>query len=90
VPAFLPIYLLRSHFNQLRVFSRVPVVVGTIINPVTCHPTDLAAKLWLDCGASTSVQQTGAAAAAPAAAAAAGDKGQVVPSAMAYETLLED
>jgi hypothetical protein len=85
VPAFLPIYLLRSHFNQLRVFSRVPVVVGTIINPVTCHPTDLAAKLWLDCGASTSVQQTGA-----AAAAAAGDKGQVVPSAIAYETLLED
>jgi hypothetical protein len=69
--------------QQLRVFSRVPVVVGTIINPVTCHPTDLAAKLWLDCGAGSGVQQT-------AAAAAAGERAEVVPSAMAYETLLED
>jgi hypothetical protein len=64
------------------VFSRVPVVVGTIINRVTCHPTDLAAKIWLDCGAGSNVQQ-------PAAAAAAQQK-EVVPSAMAYETLLED
>jgi hypothetical protein len=74
-----------QHFflSQLRVFSRVPVVVGTIINRVTCHPTDLAAKLWLDCGAGASKQQT-------AAAAAAGQQGGTVPSAMAFETLLED
>jgi hypothetical protein len=64
---------------QLRVFSRVPVVVGTVINRVTCHPTDLAAKIWLDCGAGSNVQH-----------AAAAQQGEVVPSAMAYETLLED
>ncbi|WIA18422.1 hypothetical protein OEZ85_009882 [Tetradesmus obliquus] len=71
---------------QLQVFSRVPVVVGTVINRVTCHPTDLAAKIWLDCGAGSSVEQ----AAAAAAAAAAAQQGEVVPSAMALETLLED
>jgi hypothetical protein len=82
--ACLPVYLLHVLSHQLRVFSRVPVVVGTIINHVTCHPTDLAAKLWLDCGAASSVQQTAA------AAAAEGEEAEVVPSAMAYEILLED
>ncbi|KAF6257028.1 exoribonuclease [Scenedesmus sp. NREL 46B-D3] len=68
---------------QLRVFSRVPVVVGTVINRATCHPTEPVAKLWVDCGMGSSVQQT-------AAAAGAAQQGEAVPSAMAYETLLED
>lgn len=68
---------------QVRTFSKLPVVVGTYINRVTCHPVDVAAKLWLECGwAGSGVQQ----AAAPAVAAPQ----QLVPSAMAYETLLED
>lgn len=68
------------HFSQVQVFSRVPVIVSTYINRVTCHPEDVSAKLWLNCGvAGLEVAQ------APAAATA-----EVVQSAMAYETLVED
>jgi hypothetical protein len=64
-------------------FSHVPVVVGSYSNRVTCHPEDVAAKLWVECGVAVAAAPAGAAAAAAAAA-------QVLPSAMVMETLFED
>lgn len=69
-------------YVQVQVFSRVPVVVGTYINRVTCHPEDVSAKLWLACGAEGEVKYA-AAQTTPAAQ-------DVVPSVMAYEALVED
>jgi hypothetical protein len=36
---------------QVKAFARLPVVVGVSINPLTCCPEDVSAKLWLDVGA---------------------------------------
>lgn len=67
---------------QVQVFSRVPVVVGTYINRVTCHPEDVSAKLWLACGAAGEVKYT--------AEQTTTQLQNVVPSVMAYESLIED
>ena len=66
----------------MQVFSRVPVVVGTYINRVTCHPEDVSAKLWVVCGAAGEVEH-------PAAQTAASGQ-ETVASAMMYENLIED
>jgi hypothetical protein len=66
---------------QLAMFVRVPVVVSTYINRVTCHPEDLSAKLWLPCGA-VGVEH--------AVAAATEQQQPIAASLVAYDSLIED
>lgn len=74
--------LLISTGIQVQVFSRVPVIVGTYINRVTCHPEDVSAKLWLACGAAGEVERIAADTAVP--------EQETLPSVMLYENLTED
>jgi hypothetical protein len=72
---------------QIKQFTQVPVVASSYSNRITQSVEDLSCKLWVPCGsADEPADATGAEHAAAAAAAA----GQVVPSAMALETLFED
>lgn len=63
------------------------MVASSYSNHITQSVEDLSCKLWIPCGAADEAAGV-IGAAHPAAAAAAA--GQVVPTAMALETLFED
>jgi hypothetical protein len=70
---------------QIKQFTQFPVVASSYSNRITQAVEDLSCKLWIPCGAAdeaAGIASDGAA--APAAAS------QVVPSAIALETLFED
>lgn len=71
---------------QIKQFTQFPVVASSYSNRITMAVEDLSCKLWILCGsADETAGVAGDGAAAPAAAA-----NQVVPSAMALDTLFED
>lgn len=72
---------------QIKQFTQFPVVVSSYSNRITQAVEDLSCKLWIPCGAADEAAgaDTGGVRAAAAAAAS-----QLVPSAMALETLYED
>jgi hypothetical protein len=71
---------------QIKQFTQFPVVASSYSNRITQSVEDLSCKLWIPCGSADEAADA-TCAEQPAAAAAAG---QVVPSAMALETLFED
>ncbi len=70
---------------QIKQFTQFPVVASSYSNRITQAVEDLSCKLWIPCGsADEAAPGAGDVAAAPAAAS------QLIPSAMALETLFED
>lgn len=70
---------------QIKQFTQFPVVVSSYSNRITAHPEDVSAKLWVQhgaAGASDAVEGDTPVPGPPAE--------QLVPSAMAMETLFED
>lgn len=72
---------------QIQQFTQFPVVASSYSNRVTQSVEDISCKLWVPCGAA---DEAGDVPAVGAAAVAVATDQEVVPSAMALETLFED